>query len=280
MPRALIGLVALGALAGCGPAVAATVIDEPVEPPSLPPAGPARPVVRLLPPEEPGAGGDEDEFEPDGAAGSQPLGPDAPEASRIGLLTPRLCFAALDQARLPYRGAEETDDVRDPIRLTGPVGGVTFHGRSRNPEASVYEVLDCRLAVALGGLAEILRPHGIVEVVHLSMHRPDHHGRPVETGGSLGHRGGLAIDVAVLRRADGSELTVAGDFGGLRGGPRCGPRAAPARTENARVLRDIVCRLMERRLFHVILTPAFDRAHHDHVHLEVRSDGVSWLYHH
>jgi hypothetical protein len=84
----------------------------------------------------------------------------------------------------------------------------------------------------------------------------------------------------VFRRADGTTLTVVGDFRGRRGAPVCGPRAAPARPEGARVLFDIVCRAAERRLFHVLLTPNHDRAHHDHFHLEVRSDGVSWLYRH
>ncbi|HEY3358878.1 MAG TPA: extensin family protein [Polyangia bacterium] len=275
MPRVLAALLA--ALAACAPAPALVVPDEPVVPPALPEAEPARAVVRILP--------EESELDPHLEEGPGPEEPGPPPAgaplgTRLGLLGPDRCLAGLRAAGVRFRREPDpVDDVVTPIRLTGPVGGVTYRGLSRDP-ASPYAILDCRLALALTELSAILQAHGIVEVIHYSMHRPEHNGRGVDSGGSTGHRGGMAIDAAIFRRADGSTLNVLRDFRGRRGAPPCGRRAPPAPTEPARVLRDIVCRAQERGLFHVLLTPNYDHAHRNHYHMEVRPDGVTWLYVH
>ncbi len=229
---------------------------------------PARGVVRIgvAPPEgEPAA-----PEEPPPSAGV-PLG------TRIGLTPGGRCLRALAEAGVLFRREAEADDVVTPIRLTGPVGGVTYRGQWRDPTVP-FTVLDCRLALALLELSAILRAHGIVEVTHISMHRPGHAGHPVDSGGSTGHRGGMAIDAALFRRADGTVIDVLRDFHGRRGTPPCGPRARPPKTPEARVLRDIVCRAQERKLFHVLLTPNHDHAHRNHFHMEVRPDGVRWIY--
>jgi hypothetical protein len=279
VPAALAAILLSLTGAACGPAVATSLPDEPVEPPVRPSPPPPRPIVRLGPagaPVAPPAGTPAaepaDEEPAPTAADPRPL------ATRLGTLSGRRCFAALDRARVPYRRIGEIDDVAYPIRLTGPVGGVTYRNPSRIPEVAMSSVVDCRLALALVELSAILRSHDIVAVTHFSIHRESHHGRPVETGGSTGHRGALAIDAALFHRRDGTVLSVLRDFKGRRGAPVCGSRAAPGATPAARALRDIVCRAAERHLFHVMLTPNHDRDHRNHFHLELRPDGVEWLY--
>jgi hypothetical protein len=55
--------------------------------------------------------------------------------------------------------------------------------------------------------------------------------------------------------------------------------AAPPGEENVnqRTLRSLVCSAARQELFQVILTPHHDRAHRNHVHLELRP-GVDWDY--
>ncbi len=264
-PFALLGLLAAVA---CGPATTQTIPDEPVQPDRFPETQPARRVVRIHPfGEQP----PEEYEEPASAPAGTPLG------TRIGTLSTRRCFAELRRADVPYRREPETDDVRDPIRLLGPINGVTFRGQALRRPAFPSDVLDCRLAVALVELSAILSSHDIVEVVHISLHRENNRGHPVETGGSTGHRGGMAIDAALFRRKDGTTISVLHDWKGRRGRPVCGPRASLGSTENAQVLREIVCRAEKRALFHVLLTPNHDRAHRNHFHMEVRPDGVRWF---
>ena len=43
------------------------------------------------------------------------------------------------------------------------------------------------------------------------------------------------------------------------------------------MLRGLVCDAIDDALFQVVITPHHDRAHADHVHLELRPE-VSWIY--
>ena len=49
--------------------------------------------------------------------------------------------------------------------------------------------------------------------------------------------------------------------------------ATPAATE----LRGLVCSIVDAHLFHVTLTPGFNRQHKNHLHLEVSPEG-RWFY--
>jgi hypothetical protein len=242
--------------AGCGPIV--TTTPAPVEP--------FRAVVRVEPPTL---------VAPPTQPAVRPRAP-LPEGTRIGMLAGEACFAELDRAGVRYqRLPGPVPGIALPMRLAGPVGGITYRSSARSQD-SPYTLLDCRLARVLVELSAILRPLGVVEVIHYSMHRPGKRGRASE-GGGTGHYGGLAIDAATFRRAEGGPLNILKHFAGRRHAPVCGPKAAAGATAEARALRQIVCRSDERRLFHVLLTPNHDRAHRNHFHMEVRPDGVKWF---
>src|SRR5438477_602856 len=87
-------------------------------------------------------------------------------------------------------------------------------------------------------------------------HRPRaHHGASRSQ-----HNGALAIDAARFRRADGTALSVLDDFQGRIGAATCGPRARPRRrTAAALALRSLLCDVVDRHLFNVVLTPNFNR---------------------
>jgi hypothetical protein len=49
--------------------------------------------------------------------------------------------------------------------------------------------------------------------------------------------------------------------------------------EKGKLLRKVVCDAVERDLFQVVITPHHDRAHQNHVHLELVPE-VDWSYVH
>jgi len=276
--RLLASLALALAASACGPFVTMRTPGTPPEPREVPP--PVFVTVRI---EAPGSA---PSLAPPAESPRLPPGPrpvpvlphpGLPTATRIGLLTPAQCFAELDRLGVPYRRQPSASGIRTPIRLTGPVAGVRYRGLGRRPDATPYSLLDCRMAVALVELSAILRGLGVVEGRYYSIHRPHHRGKPVGSGGRIGHRGGMAIDLASLTLADGATLTVLNEFRGRRGRPVCGPDADPGSTPAARLLRQVVCRAEERRLFNVLLTPNHDYPHRNHFHMEVRPDGVKWF---
>jgi hypothetical protein len=142
--------------------------------------------------------------------------------------------------------------------------------------SSPYEVLDARLALALDDFCALLERDGIVELVHFTMYRPG--GSPPAESDALPtrHPGGLAIDVGALRRRDGSWLDVEKNWRTDVGARTCGPGAKSPATEGSKALVSLVCEAAAQHLFHYVLTPHYDRAHHDHLHLEIKP-AVKWF---
>jgi hypothetical protein len=196
---------------------------------------------------------------------------ETPIASRYASLDRASCETELRRRGIAFQRLDEARGVIAPLRLTGPLFGVTF--RSNLPPAkarqSPYDIYDCRLVLALEDFARILSRYGIVEVVHMSVYRPVSPKTPLRGPGRR-HSGALAIDAAFFKTRDGRTLTVEKDFQPRRIGAR--PCPAPA---DASELRHIACEAGHARLFNVLLTPDFNWAHRNHFHLEVTA-GVRW----
>jgi hypothetical protein len=199
--------------------------------------------------------------------------------------TPAYRYARLSQAECEAearsRHIEFTREtgaaVLAPVRLTGPLHGVVF--RSDQPDkvrpTSPYEIADCRLVLALDDFAEILARHDIVEVRHYSMYRPPRNWSEDKIGGQ--HIGALAIDAGRFIERSGAVLDVDKDFHGAIGAQTCGEGAGPRpATPAALALRAILCEAALRHLFNVVLTPNYNRPHHNHFHLEITA-GVAWF---
>lgn len=202
-------------------------------------------------------------------------------AVKYASLDQNACEAELTRRSVPFVPVPDARGVLAPVRLTGPLHGVTY--RSTLPEkqraSSPWEILDCRLVLALDDFAELLARHDVREVVHFSVYRPP----PVRgwIEGMLGkrHSGALAIDAGRFIRNDGTTLDVDAHFGGrpAQGNKPCGPKAAaPAKSAEGQALRAIVCESAEKHLFNVALTPFYNKAHKNHLHLEV-TPGVKWF---
>jgi hypothetical protein len=187
------------------------------------------------------------------------------------------CENELERRAIPFSRVDGARGVLAPVRLRGALHGVTF--RTALPEArrasSPWEIVDCRLALALDDFAAQLATHDVTQVIHFSVYRP-----PVVTWpeGKIAsrHPGALAIDAGTFVKRDGTRLEVERDFHGHIGATTCTGSGPHPATPEALELRRIVCDAADARLFNVALTPDYNWPHRNHFHLEVTA-GVGWF---
>jgi hypothetical protein len=147
--------------------------------------------------------------------------------------------------------------------------GVRFLGPG--PQ-SVHGILDCRLALVLDDLSRLLARHDVVAVVVDNTYRPSAH-LPGKRKPSQ-HAYGLAIDIHGFKLRDERFLSAETSWHGALGDPACGPDAIPSdASDDTLQLRNIVCDIARAGLFHHMLTPNFDAAHHNHFHFDIQRDG-------
>lgn len=197
-------------------------------------------------------------------------------AYHYGQLSRAQCEAELGKRKIQFR-REAAAGVLAPVRLEGELHGIRFRGDLAEKEraTSPYEIVDCRLVLALDDFADLLARHDIVEVRHYSMYRPD----KTLAAGVMGtrHSGALAFDAGRFIDKDGKELVVDRDFHGAIDAKTCGDGAMPDPvTPEALALRAILCDAVDAHLFNVVLTPNYNQPHHNHFHLEV-TPGVKWF---
>ena len=136
---------------------------------------------------------------------------------------------------------------------------------------SLFGVTDCRLSLALDEMAKIASAHDVVEIQVDNSYRPKAH-LPGKRSKSQ-HAYGLAADVTRMRLRDGTTLRVEEDWHATIGSVSCGPDAVMSGPTPASIaLRDIVCEIAQRGIFHHILSPSYDEAHRDHLHLDIARD--------
>ena len=153
-----------------------------------------------------------------------------------------------------------------PVRITGPLHNVHF---LTPPRKSVFGQLDCRLALVLDEFAQVLERQGVASVRIDNFYRPN--ARLAGTSTNSQHRYGLAIDLMSFQLESGVELSVENDFHGALKAPPCGPESRLGEwDERAVALRNIVCEVAKSGLFHHILTPNFNAAHRNHLHLDIK----------
>jgi hypothetical protein len=200
-------------------------------------------------------------------------------AYRYANMTDAQALAELERRGISFITATPPmPGVRLPIRLTRPLRGVTI--RSTLPpeqrSSSPFDILDARLALALDDFCRILARHDVVEVVHFTIYRPASSVPPDPNLAQTRHPGGMAIDVGALRKRDGDWLAVGPHWPARIGAKTCGQGGRSLRDRRGRELISILCETADQRIFHYMLTPHFDTAHADHLHLEIKP-GVKWF---
>jgi hypothetical protein len=198
------------------------------------------------------------------------------------------CKAELNRRGVKYVVVDEAPGVLAPVRIPEGVGGVRYHTELAEAAraTSPWEVFDCRLVLALDDFSKILVAHGVTEAITFSGWRPPGKHWP---DGKLAerHPGGLAVDIKSLHKPranrdelddeDDEWLVVQADYNSQIGQQSCGAAASPPSPATAKALelRKIVCDAAEQRIFTSMLTPSYNRAHFNHLHLEVTPE-VKW----
>jgi hypothetical protein len=203
------------------------------------------------------------------------LRPDAPNL-RYANLDRDACEAELTRREVPFIVGEPTAGVDAPVRLRGPLHGVELHPEQARKHSS-YDVLDCRLVLALDDFAALVAASHVTQIIYAYAYRPKTESGCTRKYWGLQHCAALAIDVHAFKHEDGTVLDVQHDFHGHLGLPTCvdgvGPsHATPAATE----LWSFACGAAERALFNVVLTPNWNSEHHNHFHLEL-TPGAWWM---
>jgi hypothetical protein len=187
-------------------------------------------------------------------------------ATRMAKLSPSACSKELAARSLPFsRSKQAAAGVASGLRPSGALHGV----RIVIPRApSLFGVLDCRAALALADMAEVAAAHDVVELQVDNAYRPKAH-LPGKKSKSQ-HAYGLALDVTRMKLRDGTELNVERDWHAPIGSVSCGPDARMDDPTPASIaLRDVVCAIARRGIFHHILSPSWDAAHRNHLHLDI-----------
>lgn len=184
----------------------------------------------------------------------------------------------LERRKVPYRRVDPVPGVRLPIRLTGRIHGVWIHSvlPAEQRKTTPFEILDGRLALALDDFCAILETHGFVEIIHFTMYRPPHTTPSQATEHQHRHPGGMAIDVGALKKRGGHWMAVGPHWPSQIGAKSCRQGGRELKGRRGRELLSIVCEAADQRIFHYMLTPHFDEAHADHLHLEIKT-GVKWF---
>jgi hypothetical protein len=192
-----------------------------------------------------------------------------------------ICYGQASASCIDYRGAanplghpdgctSELCDVREALYIRNPVAGITYRNSSGNA-SDMFGA--CPLAVALGRLGALLREMGVTEVNHYGTYNC----RLIAgTTCSLSQHGlGLAIDIASFKRADGSTVSILNDWEPaqsiaieVRRDNPCRFDYTPA-TEKGRWLYDLVHRMCDERIWSIILTPNYNAAHDNHLHVDL-----------
>jgi hypothetical protein len=165
------------------------------------------------------------------------------------------CYRELDARHVSYKRTKHAG-IALAVEVDGALGGIAFSGPAPF-------VIDCSLAVSLDEMGRYVTALGFDRATYVSAFSK----RTVRgTNRPSKHSYGLAIDVSGFIGPDLGTLRIDRDYEqGLGDAVDC--VGAPV-TQGGAVLKVLQCQLVRSGLFHLVLSPDYDDAHHDHFHLE------------
>jgi hypothetical protein len=171
------------------------------------------------------------------------------------------CTAELERRGVEFKSVKKSG-IAHGVEIAGPLGGIQWDAADRTL------VIDCSLAVSLDEAGRYLKELGIDKATFSSAYSK----RNVRgTNRPSKHSYGLAVDVHTFTfGAAGALGTIRVDRDyeqGLGDDVDCVGRPL---TQGGAVLKIMQCQLVRSGLFHLVLSPDYDDAHHDHFHLEAK----------
>jgi hypothetical protein len=167
------------------------------------------------------------------------------------------CYDELEARKVDFKKTKKSG-IANAVEIAGRLGGVEVTGPSPL-------VIDCSLAVSLDEAGRYLRALGVDKATYSSAYSR----RSVRgTNRPSKHSYGLAIDVSGFAGPELGTMSVARDYEqGLGDAVDC---VGTPMTQAGAVLKILQCQMVRSGLFHLVLSPDYDDAHHDHYHLEVK----------
>lgn len=185
------------------------------------------------------------------------------------------CHAMLDALGLDWAVAGASRGIADPVRVQPIIEGVAF--RYVSNAAPTAMLMDCELAPRLVQLAQLVRPYGIDEVIHIGIYnyRCIGGGDPDVDGCTPSqHAFARAIDLHAFGLAGSDvEYSTETDFEITTRGDTC---PIPSSSEADRVLKELACSMWSDAIFQIVLTPNYNAAHRNHFHVDM-SEGSMFL---
>jgi hypothetical protein len=165
------------------------------------------------------------------------------------------CYDELAARHITYKKTKKPGIAR-PVEVMSQLGGVEVTGNGPL-------VIDCSLVVSLDEAGRYMKALGMTKVHFASAYsRRNVRG----TNHPSKHSYGLAIDVSAFAGPAIGTLRVDNDYEqGLGDAIDCVGQPV---TRGGAILKVLQCQLVRSGLFHLVLSPDYDDAHHDHYHLE------------
>ena len=179
--------------------------------------------------------------------------------SRVrGGVTKAACLRELRRLRIPFKMAKKKWSIWLPIRITGPMYGVTY----KSMYYKSMPLVDCQFALGLRRAAKIFQKFGVVQLRCTSTYRAP----PSRRWRTVGHHPqGMAIDINEVVFKDGRKLILLKDWEKFYGGP--GNCVGRVKSKKGALLRRITCALEKAHIFRRIISPDSDYAHQNHWHI-------------
>jgi len=181
-------------------------------------------------------------------AGAEPQGACQRELAEAGVI-----FSAAPSPSGSIPDSDLVCHIPDPVLLHPELEGVRllWLGAEARPL-----LVDCELALSLRRMARWFAERGVRSVDHVGTYNC----RLMASGGRPSqHAFGRAIDVRGLIDRRGRPVSVLHDWA-----DREGPRG--------KLLHDLARHLHDDFIFNVVLTPEYNKAHADHLHLDLTPD--------
>lgn len=166
------------------------------------------------------------------------------------------CTKELDARGVAWKPAARPG-IKLAVEVTGSLGGLRLTSEDQPL------VIDCSLAVSLAEAGRYFTGLGFDRATFSSAYsRRNVRG----TNHPSKHSFGLAIDVHTFTGDGIGTLRVDRDYEqGLGDEVDC---VGTPLTQGGALLKTLQCQLVRSGLFHLVLSPDYDDAHHDHFHLE------------
>ncbi len=148
-------------------------------------------------------------------------------------------------------------EVRDPVWVGGTLHGVALSPGGGAPSP---DLMSCEMALAVEKMSRVLSQKGVARVQHIGVYSC----RTLRGSDRLSqHALGSAMDIVGFEMRRGPTISVQRHWEKDRVEPR---------TRQGQVLLEIARALHEEFVFNVVLTPDYNAAHADHLHVDLSPD--------